>query len=98
MTHHKEPWFVEVRRPRSSHSVGAAEIWSPVPEPVATMAYYRDQRHQANARRIVACVNACQGLTTERLENIVKEGESILIRWDRDRKAFDELLDAMRKE
>lgn len=35
-------------------------------EPVATMARYNGA--EANARRIVACVNACEGLPTETLE------------------------------
>ena len=31
-----------------------------------------------DARRIVACVNACEGLSTEVLENIVLLGETLL--------------------
>ncbi len=37
----------------------------------------------ANAERIIACVNACQGFTTERLQAIVNEGESLFIRFRR---------------
>ena len=35
---------------------------------------------QADLRRIVACVNACRGLDTELLENIVMLGDTLLSR------------------
>ncbi|MDO6385627.1 hypothetical protein [Uliginosibacterium sp. 31-12] len=35
-----------------------------------------------NARRIVACVNACKGLSTEVLENILLMGDTILSRFE----------------
>lgn len=56
------------------------EPWAVAPEgrfqkvegngyPVAEM-WLSDGNHKANARRIVACVNACAGLPTEELENV----------------------------
>ena len=35
---------------------------------------------KGDARRIVACVNACKGLSTDNLENIVLLGETLLDR------------------
>ncbi len=42
---------------------------------VATIAYFREASIEiGNARRIVACVNACEGISTEALEaGVVKE-------------------------
>lgn len=37
---------------------------------------------EADARRIVACVNACAGLETETLENITMLGETLLDRFE----------------
>lgn len=41
-----------------------------------------DGTAESNARRIVACVNACAGLDTGLLENIVDLGESLRSRFD----------------
>lgn len=55
------------------------------------------ERKKADARRIVACVNACAGISTENLEALV--GTSILARanrhFDTAIKQRDELLDAL---
>lgn len=37
---------------------------------------------EENARRIVACVNACKGFSTEVLENILLMGDTLLSRLD----------------
>lgn len=37
---------------------------------------------EANARRIVACVNACEGLSTELLENVLMLGDTLKDRFD----------------
>lgn len=39
-------------------------------------------QQKANARRIVACVNACAGLDTELLEQIVILGETLKSRFE----------------
>jgi hypothetical protein len=44
--------------------------------PIIAMA--PEEIDQANARRIVACVNACAGIDTEKLEQVAK-GERLLI-------------------
>ena len=51
---------------------------------------------KANARRIVACVNACAGTPTEELEIIIDAGETMKICFDRLTKQRDDLLAAGR--
>ncbi len=43
-------------------------------EIVATCMGPGDEKRKANARRIVACVNFCKGITTEKLEELVANG------------------------
>ena len=53
---------------------------SHTPEPwffVRGMIYSHTQLGDGNARRIVACVNACQGFETEELEQLVKDGDTL---------------------
>ena len=52
----------------------------------------------SNARRIVACVNACEGISTEELEGIAKTGGMLGPREDvaRTAKQRDELLAALK--
>lgn len=40
------------------------------------------EQQEANARRIVACVNACAGLETEHLENQTMLGETLVKRFN----------------
>lgn len=49
---------------------------------------------EANARRIVACVNACAGISTEDLEIITYGGETMNIYFDRINQQRDELVAA----
>jgi hypothetical protein len=73
MGHTKEPWRVG----RCSVSMGTIVSDSPVPEVNGSGAieYYgghliAESITRDNARRIVACVNACEGIDTENLEMI----------------------------
>ena len=57
---------------------------------------------KANARRIVACVNACDGFSSDVLENVTLMGDTILSRFENQRETFskieqqrDELLAAL---
>lgn len=64
--HTKEPWsHFNSGRTNAIYDGGRREI-------VAWMGFDRSDRskseHRANARRIVACVNACAGIPTARLE------------------------------
>ena len=40
-------------------------------------------KNEANARRIVACVNACVGITTEELEELPPYELEVRMGWDR---------------
>lgn len=77
--HAIEPWKVKDRGPEFIPDILDATG--------ALVAVAADE----DARRIVACVNACQGFTTERLETIVNEGESLLIRLNRANKRLEDL-------
>ena len=61
--HTPEPWWVTPSGIVLAHDSNAEPIATCDPSG-ATAAELK-----ANARRIVACVNACEGLTTEALEN-----------------------------
>lgn len=63
----------------------------------------RSEECRANARRIIACVNACEGLDTELLENITTMGDTLASRFkmrdqvEREREAHrDELLEVLK--
>lgn len=64
--HTKEPWEHEGTLVFIGRTVGGFDLRDcPAPE--------------ANARRIVACVNACAGMTTEEIENDIAVGGYIAI-------------------
>lgn len=65
--HTKEPWFIDENNIHigsiatlHGDDAGYSEIWSKWDG--------APKSHKDNARRIVACVNACQGLDTDHLE------------------------------
>ncbi len=60
MTHTPAPWYVFTDGPRP---YGEAEISATVGDMPVTVGF----SDTANAARIVACVNACEGLTNEEL-------------------------------
>jgi hypothetical protein len=51
--------------------------------------------HEANARRIVACVNACEGIPTSELETAARDGK-FLHAYDTIRMHRDELLEIVK--
>jgi len=69
--HTPEPWFAEEYfdknhdrflfdiRAENEEIVGSEGLWT------------SESSDRANARRIVACVNACKGISTDRLEKMV---------------------------
>jgi hypothetical protein len=65
MTHTKEPWQVNFS---DSTQICDCDGESRGCAPIAVMADGDDDA-EANARRIVACVNACAGLGTEALDS-----------------------------
>ena len=58
---------------------------------------FEEMERKANARRIVACVNACDGISTDELEEISRTGGMLGPREDvaRTAKQRDELLEAL---
>ena len=76
MSHTKEPWELWLAADAKPHRIflGARLGCLEVPH----SCYIDDDggraaEMEANARRIVACVNVCQGLSTEALENYYRE-------------------------
>lgn len=61
MSHTKEPWAIDQNYPTDiqSKSEEICSMWA---------RDCREDKAKANARRIVACVNACAGISTELLE------------------------------
>jgi len=75
MTEHtKEPW-IAIEQDRGFHELiitTQARIDSSIGEICGMNIHYRNpmgEEQRANARRIVAAVNACAGISTEQLEN-----------------------------
>ena len=55
--------------------------------------YYEDRdQAEANARRIVACVNACKGISTETLEQVRGNASASVAQLDAMRQQRDKLL------
>jgi hypothetical protein len=79
MTHTKEPWEYVTRCPGKCcwnlKQIGAEDLNG------FEMINY-PELSKDDARRIVACVNACAGLTTENLENILLLGDTLLDRFN----------------
>jgi len=63
MNHTKEPW-----------KVYEGERIVNDDEAIASCTTYFNQKDKENARRIVACVNACEGWSNEDLEVLAKDG------------------------
>jgi len=61
MKHSKEPWA-------NSGSISIVDADSRVILGVHAVADTEHEEHASNIRRAVACVNACQGISTESLE------------------------------
>ena len=86
--HTPEPWHVDV------HDQDA-DIHSAFGMVACTMGHpdNQDEEGEANARRIVACVNACQSMTTEQLEARLTEGRSLAHMLTERDKALDMLTE-----
>lgn len=90
--HTREPWRVG----KCSASMGVVVSDEPVPEINGSDAvdYYgghlvAESVTPANARRIVACVNACAGISTEELERgVIKESMDMVDRLSRESTAL----------
>lgn len=69
--HTKEPWHVEINEAEDANFCDRwPTIHSVDSEIIGTEGLFTDiETDKANARRIVACINACAGLSTEMLES-----------------------------
>lgn len=65
MNHTKEPW--EARRDPSYYGI-VSEIYAGDKFILSTGGVHSPSELEANTKRIVACVNACSGITNEALE------------------------------
>ncbi len=63
MKHTKEPWKVSSRRATFIINPNSAYT-----EVIAQCYFLDNKTEEENAKRIVACVNACEGITNEALE------------------------------
>ncbi len=79
--HTKEPWVMQCDEspddwPSYWPTISAGDV-----EIIGTEGFYSDSREQsiADARRVVACVNACAMISTETLEHLVASGRLLSI-------------------
>ncbi len=71
MNHTKEPW--EARRDPSYYGI-LSEVYAGDKFILCTGGVHSPSELEANTKRIVACVNACAGITNEALESGVVKG------------------------
>lgn len=101
MSHTKEPWRLgKLTHPRDyetvRETVGPHDVVVDTDDGVYVLAscnYNFPQDALANARRIVACVNACAGISTENLEDNIPVKE-LARRYNETIRQRDELLAA----
>lgn len=65
MSHTQEPWVLEKNRPYIIQPSHPSFNW------IASVQTSNVENWEDNARRIVACVNWCAGIETEKLEKLV---------------------------
>lgn len=102
MSHTKEPWRLgKLTHPRDyetvRETVGPHDVVVDTDDGVYVLAscnYNFPQDALANARRIVACVNACAGISTENLEDNIPVKE-LARRYNETIRQRDELLAAV---
>lgn len=96
--HTKEPWeYTHASHGDARGHVVVTEYFVRVPgDNVAIASMVVDpvtgQPSEANARRIVACVNACAGLDTAGLEQLASSNETLASRADRFKRQRDALM------
>ena len=89
MEHTKEPWRIGKPPPNGEQTIGDSKGLM-----VAVTTVGGGVSSEANARRIVACVNACAGIPTDGLEKTRLEKDVLLEIYNL-RKQRDELLTAL---
>lgn len=93
MEHSKEPW----RKGIDYNSIVSDDSSGPMVNGAEAVEHYggymvAESVAEANARRIVACVNACAGLDTAQLELSLEYGVTVLDELGRVKAQRDELL------
>jgi len=98
MRHTPEPWESAGRVIRSFHDEGV--ITARIPD--EKLAPIGASLWEANARRIVACVNKCAGLSTEALESplfvltdVARDFQELSVKYEKLLEQQDELLNAL---
>lgn len=80
--HSPEPWFLlewANALMGGTGTIASITEYRGDPQIIATIYPSNKELHKANARRIVACVNACAGLSTEELEQGKVQGVDALV-------------------
>lgn len=77
MSHTPEPWQFKEQGDADEYCIITAE------DPAKWVIGFRmngeltQDQQRANMRRIIACVNACKGISTENMESMVAEGATL---------------------
>ena len=101
--HTKEPWRYSV------NAVNLIDIWDTAGSIASVSRWHvgaagSEEENEANARRIVACVNACEGIVQHMLEGHNLNAQIALIESERDalrereRELVEALTDVMRDQ
>lgn len=85
------PWFVDVKNGKRSVTIRAGKTGL-----ISIASVSANVDREANARRIVACVNVCVGLPTEALEKLFAAKSGKPIDYVRLKQQRDELATALR--
>lgn len=93
--HTKEPWFVHEADDSLAVSSATREYMVPICSVSVGVNESFESEQQANARRIIACVNACDGIPTEFLEREQYLGTAAFSLRDQLKQQRDELLTAL---
>lgn len=85
--HTPEPWRIE--------SATKKDNWRIIGDNNQVVSTFSGSMDMANARRIVACVNACAGIGTDHLELALAGGVTVLQELDRVKQQRDQLRAAL---
>lgn len=96
MKHSEEPWTLGkgVVRIRNEKGTLIAECYTTT----HSIRYPSEEEREANAKRIIACVNACKGISNEALEKgilddgialVLNAGKDIGVEWIEERPYYE---------
>ena len=85
--HTKTPWLLQFKAPWANTPIIVDSEGEPI---CSTMSSGEHKEDCPDAKRIVACVNACEGIPTEELEKgIVGQTNKLLEEWSAKSHGFD---------